>query len=288
MYDRFIQGKLLSGLSTFAIGGPARYFIEVKEIALMQEVLRFCHTEKLAYFILGKGSNCLFDDKGFNGLVILNKIDFCKELSPGKFYVGAGYSFSLLGTQTAKKGFSGLEFAAGIPASVGGAVCMNAGAQSSETKDTLSEVEYIDAEGVLKCFQREELLSSFSYRTSPFQNRQGAIVSATFCLEASKEARSKQLVLLDYRMGTQPYHEKSAGCVFRNPVRGSAGALIDKCGLKGVSVGGAKVSEMHANFLVNANGATAADMKGLIHLVQSRVKELCGIELEQEIRLING
>ena len=285
MYDLFIQGKLLSEHSTLGIGGPARYFVEVKDIGFMQEVMRFCYSEKLPFFVLGKGSNSLFSDNGFNGLVILNKIDFCKEITPSHFYVGAGYSFSLLGTQTAKKGFSGLEFAAGIPASVGGALFMNAGAQGAETKDTLIAVEYIDEQGELKRFHKEEL--AFSYRFSSFQKMKGAIVAAYFRLQPSSEARTKQLMLLDYRMSTQPYHEKSAGCIFANPAQSSAGALIDKCGLKGVSVGGAKVSTMHANFLVNAGTATASDMEALIALVRSRVKESCGIELEQEIRIVS-
>lgn len=284
LQSQFQQNRLLSELTTLGIGGPARYFVEVREIPFMQEVLRFCKAEKLNFFILGKGSNCLFSDTGFNGVVIHNKIDFCNEVAPAEFHVGAGFSFSLLGMQTAKKGFSGLEFAAGIPASVGGAVFMNAGAQGSETGACLKSVDFVDASGTLCTYLKSEL--AFSYRTSSLQKMQGAIVGATFTLTPSENARVTQRTLLDYRIQTQPYHEKSAGCVFRNPPGSSAGALIDRSGLKGASIGGAKVSEMHANFLVNNTTATCRDMVALIELVRERVKESSGVELEHELRII--
>jgi len=285
MYGRFVRGKALRELSTIEIGGPARYFVDVKDIASMQEILRFCYRESMPYLVVGKGSNCLFADSGFEGLVIRNKIEFCHEVAPFRMYVGAGFSFSLLGTQTAKRGASGLEFAAGIPGSVGGAVYMNAAAQGYETQNALESVDYITEEGELVHFPREEL--SFSYRTSSFQNMMGAIVAATFALVPSEEASHLQKELLDYRLKTQPYSEKSAGCVFRNPRGASAGALIDACGLKGTRIGGAEVSLMHANFLVNIGGATSQDMLDLIDLVQKRVAEKTGYQLEQEVCVID-
>ncbi len=284
MYSNFTKSKLLSEHSTFGIGGAARYFIEVKEISELQKVLHFCFSEKLPFFVLGKGSNCLFSDDGFDGLVILNKIDFCHEIENHGIYVGAGFSFSLLGMQTARRGLSGLEFAAGIPATVGGAIFMNAGAQGSDTQSVLSEVEFVDEKGELHLLKKEEL--EFSYRFSAFQKMKGAIASARFCLSPQEGARKKQLELLDYRIRTQPYHEKTAGCVFRNPVGASAGLLIDNSGLKGVHCGLAKVSEMHANFLVNTGTCTSKDMLELIQLVQKKVKEQHGYDLEPEIRVI--
>lgn len=284
-YSTFQQNKRLSELTTLAIGGPARFFVEVKDVVSMQEILRFCAREKLSFFVLGKGSNCLFTDAGFDGVVIQNKIDFFEELSNGRVHVGAGFSFSLLGIQTAKKGLSGLEFAAGIPASVGGAVFMNAGAQGSETKNALESVDFVDESGNLRTFLKEEL--HFSYRHSSFQSMRGAIVGATFCLTATDTAKSKQRTLLDYRIKTQPYHEKSAGCVFRNPEGHSAGALIEQCGLKGFSVNGAAVSTMHANFLINRDSAASSDMKALIELVREKVKEKTGIDLEPELRIVS-
>lgn len=274
----------LKELTTFGIGGPADYFIEVHDIPTMQEVLLFCKERQLPYFILGKGSNLLFDDKGFAGVVIANRIQFLNKTSENTWHVGAGYSFSLLGSQTARQGWSGLEFASGIPASVGGAVYMNAGANGNETCQTLISVDFVTPDGQLLCLPKEKL--TFSYRTSPFQKQNGAIVGATFCLKKSLEARQKQLDIIQYRKKTQPYDAKSAGCVFRNPSCGHAGALIDQSGLKGKRMGGAEVSNLHANFLINAEGASSVDMLNLIEHVRQEVKACTGFDLEHEVRCI--
>ncbi len=276
----FIQkNRFLSEFSTFGIGGPIRAFVEVATSEEMEEAMRV----DLPKLVVGKGSNCLFDDQGFDGLVILNKIDFC-HWSEHEVTVGSGYNFSLLGVQTARKGLSGLEFASGIPASVGGAIFMNAGANGKETCDSLKSVLYFN--GALREYQREELV--FGYRTSPFQQMQGAILSATFSLQPLSEARKLQLQIVDYRMKTQPLKEKSIGCIFRNPPNLSAGALIDRCGLKGTRIGGAKISEIHANFIVNSFAASSRDVKELIRLVQEKVFEQTGIHLEPEVRMIDA
>lgn len=274
----------LSQYCTFGIGGPARFFVEIYSINEMQETLRHCAQKQIPFFILGKGSNCVFDDRGFQGLVILNKIDFIHYLEDGLVHVGGGYSFSLLGTQTARKGFSGLEFASGIPGTVGGAIFMNAGANGGETFDNLISVEYVTENGDKIELKKEQL--QFSYRFSCFQNMRGAIVGAQFALKPAAEAREKQLEIISYRKKTQPYSDMSAGCVFRNPVGGHAGAIIDKCGLKGFRIGDAQVSEKHANFVVNIEKATAQEVKDLINFIQKSVKEKMGIELEVEVRFI--
>ncbi len=280
----FDLDKPLSQLSTFGIGGPARFFTEVNQVEQLQALLHHCQDEQLPFLVIGKGSNCLFDDRGFDGLVILNKIAFCNWNFP-IVHVGAGYSFSLLGTQTARKGFAGLEFASGIPGSVGGAVYMNAGANGAETCDTLMEVEFINQQGQLETLTRDQI--DFSYRFSSFQTRKGAIASAKFRLQMCEEARKKQLGIIDYRTKTQPYSDKSAGCVFRNPKPHSAGALIEQCGLKGKHIGGAEVSILHGNFIVNKGGASARDIFELAELVKTTVKEKMGIDLELEIRCIS-
>ncbi len=280
---QFEKGKLLSTLSTLGIGGPAKYFIEVASVEKMQEVLRFCYLEKIPYIVIGKGSNSLFDDRGFGGLVILNKITFC-TFGECIVHVGAGYSFSLLGAQTARKGWSGLEFASGIPATVGGAVYMNAGANGKETVESLKSIDYITEEGDLVCLPKEDL--EFSYRFSSFQKMKGAIVGATFELSPSLEAREQQIKIIEYRSKTQPLKDKSAGCIFRNPSPYSAGHLIEKSGLKGHSVGGAQVSDKHANFIINKGHATAQDVFALAIKIKKTVKEKTGIDLEMEIRLI--
>lgn len=281
---QFHSRRSFKEFSTFGIGGPIHTFVEVSSVEEMQQALLFAKDKGMPFLVLGKGSNCLFPDRGFEGLVILNKIDFC-EWQPAQVYVGAGYSFALLGVQSARKGFSGLEFASGIPATVGGAVFMNAGANGQETAQALASVSYLQTDGTINTFARAEL--NYSYRSSPFQTLNGVILAATFRLEPSLEARKRQLEIVDYRLKTQPYKDKSAGCIFRNPGQGkSAGALIEQCGLKGTQVGGAKVSEMHANFIVNVGDAKAAEVIELIGLIQKKVFEQTGIHLEPEVRVL--
>lgn len=278
------KNKLLSELSTFGIGGPAREFVEVRQIHEMQSALKHCKDHQLPFLIIGKGSNCLFDDRGFNGCVILNKIDFHENPSPGVYHVGAGYSFSLLGVQTARNGWSGLEFASGIPASIGGAVFMNAGANGKETCESLTSVDFVTPNSELLTLPKSDL--HFAYRTSSFQTMKGAIVGATFTLQPSTEARQKQIEIVKYRQKTQPYSDKSAGCIFRNPANGFAGQLIEQTGLKGHKVGGAEVSSMHANFIVNKAQARAQDVLELIAAIQLQVSTNTGIHLESEVRYV--
>ena len=278
------DNKSLSSVCTLGIGGCAELYTVAHTIEEMRQALLFCQQHHFPYFILGKGSNTLFDNRGFKGVVIHNKIDLMEEVQPGVFHVGAGYSFSLLGTQTARKGWSGLEFASGIPGTVGGAIFMNAGANGNETCQTLVSVDFLDSDGKLLILQKDEL--HFGYRISSFQKKTGAIVGGTFELSPSEEARVKQRTFIDYRTKTQPYSDRSAGCMFRNPKEKSAGALIDSCGLKGLQVGGAKVSEQHANFIINTGNSSSQDVLKLIRLIQMKVKDATGIELECEVRYI--
>ncbi len=280
---RFEVEKLLSEYSTFGIGGPARFLVEVQKIEEMQALLRYCHQNQLPFLVIGKGSNCLFDDRGFDGLIIVNKISFCQFDWP-LISVGAGYSFSLLGVQTARQGWAGLEFASGIPGSVGGAIFMNAGASGAETAETLIEVTFVNERGELEIYRKDQI--EFSYRFSSFHQKKGAIVSAKFLLTPCLEARKKQLSIVDYRTRTQPYGSQSAGCVFRNPPSHSAGALIQQAGLKGLCINGAEVSTKHANFIVNKESAKAADILALAQEVKKTVKEKMDIDLEMEIRCI--
>lgn len=283
-FFQFQKDKHLSELSTFGIGGPAKAFIEATTTEQLSALMSYSFKEKIPTIVIGKGSNCLFDDRGFDGLVILNKIAFMHEQN-GEVYVGAGYSFSLLGAQMAKRGLSGLEFASGIPASIGGAIYMNAGASGAEVESVVSEVEYVTEEGSLISIPRSEM--TFSYRTSSFQKMKGAIAAAKFKLHPFAAAREKQLNIIAYRTKTQPYGEKSAGCLFRNPAKEqSAGSLIEQCGLKGTRIGGAEVSLLHANFIINKENATASDVLELAGHVKQVVKDKKGIDLEVEVRFI--
>jgi UDP-N-acetylmuramate dehydrogenase len=277
------EGKFLSEHCTFGIGGPAKYFAEAKTIPEMVQMLTHCHQIHLPFFILGKGSNTLFDDKGYNGLVIFNRIDHFEQ-NEGRFTVGGGYGFARLGGQTARLGWSGLEFASGIPATVGGAIWMNAGANGKETKDALESVTFVTEKGDLMTYKKEEL--QFGYRHSSFQKMRGAIVEAVFALTPSSDAKSSQKEILEYRLKTQPYKDKSAGCAFRNPPGLAAGKLIDECGGKGIQIGDAAVSDKHANFIINTGSAKASDILHLIQEIKETVYNERGIHLEEEIRYI--
>lgn len=278
-----LENESLAKYTTFFIGGAAKYFISVCSINELKDAILFAKEKKLSFFILGKGSNILFDDKGYHGLVIQNRIGHCKI--EGAFIdVGAGFSFSHLGLKTAKKNLSGLEFACGIPASVGGAVFMNAGANTQATWDLLHSVTYLDEHSDLQTQNKEAF--SFGYRYSCFQNTNHVIVSATFLLKEVSQAKEFQKELISYRTNTQPYGEKSAGCIFRNPEGAYAGALIDQCNLKGICIGRARVSETHANFIVTEKGATSRDIHLLIELVKKIVLEKTGFDLKPEVRVV--
>lgn len=274
------EGILLKDYSTFRIGGPARYFTAVRSPKEMQEAFLFAQEHTLPFYVLGKGSNTLFDDRGFNGLVIYNKIDHC-TLDQNRIAVGGGYSFSLLGIKTSKAGLSGLEFASGIPGSVGGAIYMNAGANGAQAATCIDSVTYLHAHGELKRYAQEEL--TFTYRTSSFQKMEGAILEAVFILPQNRGAHLKQKEIVSQRIQTQPYHMASCGCVFKNFPEVSAGKLIDACGLKGLTVGGAAVSPLHANFIVNMGTATCADVLELIRTVRAEVERQQGLTLQTEI-----
>ncbi len=273
----------LAPYTTFGIGGPAQFCIEVSTIDALKEALQFAREKQLPYIFLGKGSNTLFDDRGFEGVVIICKIDHIR-FDGTLVTAGAGASFSLLGAKTARKRLSGLEFASGIPGSVGGAIFMNAGANGCETKDVISSVTFLHSTGTLEVFTKNAL--SFSYRTSPFQSLEGCIVEATFALIPDDTAQHRQKDIVSYRVETQPYKERSAGCIFRNPTGHSAGKLIEECGLKGAQIGGASVSKKHANFILNSKEASASDIEALISHIRRVVKEKTGVELHDEVRRI--
>lgn len=277
------QNQPLSDYSTFGIGGIARLFVEVTTLEELAATLAYANREEIPFHVLGKGSNSLFDDRGFDGLVIYVKISHL-SIEGTRVVVGGGYSFALLGVKTARKGLSGLEFASGIPASVGGAVFMNAGAGGAETADVLKSIRFVDARGKLRILKREEL--SFSYRHSSFHEMPGVIAEATFELVSDEEARKRQLAIVEYRTQTQPYGELSCGCIFRNPKGLAAGALIEQCGLKESHIGEAVVSPLHANFIVNRGRAKATDVLSLAEHVKACVKEQTGVDLEMELRTI--
>ncbi len=277
------ENRTLKDFSTFSIGGPARYLVTVDSAEQMREAFCFAKQKNLPFLVLGKGSNCLFDDLGYEGVVIINKISFLEPVGESQFHVGSGYSFSRLGAKLAREGWSGLEFASGIPGTVGGAVFMNAGANGQETVATLRSIDFMRPDGKHEVITN---LEGFGYRTSPFHEMKGAILGATFELIRCETAKQMQRDLVEYRTATQPYGTPSAGCVFRNTKEVSAGRLIEESLCKGERIGGAEVSQIHANFIVNSGGATARDVLNLAKEVEKRVWKEKGIRLERELRFI--
>lgn len=280
----FEENEALAPYTSFKIGGPARYFAKLHTCEDFKKALLFCSRRHLPYIVLGKGSNTLFDQRGFPGVVLLNKMENIEIREDGYCVVDSGVSFPLLSVRTAKLGWAGLEFAAGIPCSVGGALFMNAGANGMSSSEPLLWVRYIDTSANIITFERDELF--FSYRYSSFQEMKGLILQAAFLLNEDAEARDRQQQMLQKRKATQPCGDCSAGCIFRNPVGLSAGKLIEDCGLKGVRVGGAEISQKHANFIVNVGSASSEDVLQLVAMVKHVVKLEMGVDLQEEVRYV--
>lgn len=280
-----LHNKELKHFSTFHIGGPARFLTTVTSLDELEQALDFARTEHIPVLCVGKGSNMLFHDAGFSGLALINRLSSFHEKGDGCFEVGAGGSFAQFGRRTAKENWSGLEFAAGIPASVGGAVYMNAGAAGQDVQQTLRSVSTITLDGKKKSYAAEDL--SLSYRFSSLQETQEIIYSASFQLTRSSTAYALLQEKLSHRMKTQPYSDKSAGCFFRNPPGESAGRLIERAGLKGCSCGGAAVSLVHANFIINRGEATADHVRQLASEIVERVERMFGIRLVTEVRILD-
>ena len=282
---QIFQNRDLKSYSTFKIGGSAKFLIEIHSIEDAIQAMKFIKEKKLPWMAIGKGSNCLFPDAGFNGVALINQYKKFEQFE-NVFEVGSGFSFSYLGRKTAELGYSGLEFASGIPGSVGGAVYMNAGASGKETSECLKQVTYLDSDGNISIFEKNQL--KFSYRKSCFQNMKGMIMQAVFELHVNPMALKLHHSILEGRIKSQPYSDTSIGCFFKNPSKDiSAGKLIDSCGLKGYKVGGAEVSKKHANFIINQQNASSQDVIKLKELIKQKVFEKTGILLEEEVQILN-
>ena len=275
--------------TTFKIGGNAPLYIEVNKPSQLSQIVKLCKEENVEYFILGNGSNLLVSDKGVDYVVICLKGDFknISLLDNNTLYCGAGASLASLCREAEKNGLSGLEFAWGIPGTVGGAAYMNAGAYGGEMKDVVYSVHHIDKEGNLGTIKSSDL--NFSYRHSIYKENGYIIIGITvkLKLDNKNEIRNKMDDFMDRRKSKQPLEYPSAGSVFKRPEGNYAGTLIEQCGLKGKTIGGAQVSEKHAGFIINIGGATCNDVQQLIEHIQSTVKDKTGYILEREIIFLN-
>jgi UDP-N-acetylmuramate dehydrogenase len=274
--------------TTMKIGGPADLFIEPTSIEGLKKTMQLVQKYRVNWRAIGRGSNLLVSDQGIDGVVIkLGNSLKAMELNETQLTVGAGYSLVALSVLISKKGLSGLEFASGIPGSVGGAVYMNAGAHGSDISKILTGAHILFEDGTLQWLTNDEM--EFSYRTSVLQKkRPGIVVEARFQLT---EGDKEQIVAImqknkDYRKETQPYDSPCAGSIFRNPLPHFAGKLIEESGLKGFQIGGAQISEMHGNFIVNAGDAKSDDVLQLIQYVKKTIMEKYKLQMETEVEII--
>lgn len=279
----------LAPLTSFRVGGPAAWYAAPRTVAELQECLHWAIAHGLPQFFLGAGSNLLISDRGLPGLVIgtrrLRRHQF--DAVTGQVTVAAGEHLPRLAWQAAHQGWRGLEWAVGIPGTVGGAVVMNAGAHGGCVADCLVSAEVLQADGTVQTLSRDAL--HYAYRTSILQQQPQMVVRAVFQLEPETDPAAVVATTqhhLDHRLTTQPYNLPSCGSVFRNPGPQAAGWLIEQAGLKGFQIGGAQVAERHANFIVNRGGATATDILRLIRHVQATIDAQWALRLEPEVKLV--
>jgi len=302
------QDVLLSKYTTFRIGGPAKFFVEVKNEEELTEALKYAKDNNLDFFILGGGSNLLVSDNGFNGIIIKIQ-DTRYKIQKNIMEAGAGTPLALVVNESVNNGLTGMEWAAGIPGTVGGAVRGNAGAFGSSMSDAVESVKVLNIEesGIRNY---ESGKCEFGYRNSIFkQDKNLLILSVTIKLESGNKEESQKKVqeIIAKRVAKQPKGVASAGSFFMNPVvkdeklkkefeedrsikcKGNkipAGWLIDQAGLKGKKIGGAMVSEEHTNFIVNTGDATAEDVIMLVSLIKQQVRDKFGVELESEVQYL--
>lgn len=279
----------LASLTSFRVGGPAEWYVAPQSVDDLRTSFAWAQSEGLPLTLLGAGSNLLVSDRGLPGLVVctrhLRQTRF--DLDTGRATASAGEPLPRLAWQAAERGLRGLEWAVGIPGTVGGAVVMNAGAHGDCTAELLIEAQVLSPDGTLETLTPTDL--GYRYRTSNLQGGDRLVTQATFQLQMGYDPA---LVLadtsnhLERRRASQPYHLPSCGSVFRNPPSHAAGWLIEQSGLKGYQIGKAQVAHRHANFILNCGGATASDIFRLIRHVQQQVEQQWALCLEPEVKIL--
>lgn len=281
----------LAPLTSFRVGGPAEWFIAPQSFEELEASFSWANEQGLPITLLGAGSNLLISDQGLSGLVIgtrnLRQTEFNPET--GELTVGAGESLPRLAWMAAKQGCQGLEWAVGIPGTVGGAVVMNAGAHQDCTANILVKAQILLPNGQTQIWTPADM--GFRYRTSRLQGTQNLVTQATFQLQPGVDPAAVMATTMSHfhhRRNTQPYHLPSCGSVFRNPGPKTAGWLIEQAGLKGYQIGMAQVAQLHANFILNCGGARASDIFQLIHHVQQQVQDKWSFLLEPEVKILGN
>lgn len=280
-----LENEPMSRHCSFRIGGAAAAFCRVSDEAQLAALLALLRCEGVPYAVIGRGSNLLVSDGGFPGAVVqLADAPASLRREGDCVSAWAGVTLARLAVFAREQGLAGLEFAHGIPGSLGGGILMNAGAYGGEMKDVVVSVRYLDAAGAV----RETAEPGFAYRHSRFSDSGEIVLGTALRLrpDAPDAIAARMAELWEKRSASQPLSLPSAGSTFKRPATGYAAAMIDGAGCKGLAVGGAQVSEKHAGFVVNRGGATAADVKALMAQVQRRVLEKYGVELQPEVRFL--
>lgn len=281
-YGEFLENVDLKKYNTYGIGGRAKYLIKPDTIKHLQDLLKYLNTKRMPWYILGGGSNVIIPDEDFAGVIIkldkLNKIDFNKDI----IKVEAGISLGNFVNDLLNEGYTNFSNLMGIPGSLGGAILGNAGAYNTSIFDDLITVSVMDSSGVIKEYAKEDI--QYDYRYTEFKGKNNIIVAAKFKGIKGDVALAREKISenLQKRKNTQPLEYKNAGSVFKNPVKYSAGYLIEHAGLKGLTVGGAKVSEKHANFIINFDNAKSRDIIDLIAVIKRAVEKNFDISLDLE------
>jgi len=278
----------LSNFTTWRIGGPAEWIAEPKNDEEIKYLINWINKKKITCNIIGAGSNLLINDKGIKGLSLCMRQlkGIYIDKSTGIIEVRSGEMLPTLARKAAANGLHGLEWAVGIPGTIGGAVVMNAGAQGNCISQYVESITALSLNGEYKLMKATDL--DFGYRYSLLQEEQLIVSSARLKLEAGhRESKIRQITNenFNHRLRSQPYKEQTCGSVFKNPEPLKAAKLIEELGLKGFRFGGAEISKIHSNFIINANKASSADVQGLIKYIQKKVLDAYGILLETEVKL---
>lgn len=283
-----LEQEMMSKHTTFCVGGPAAFYLVPETMEEVPEALRFAGEKKLPFYLVGRGSNILVGDGGYDGVIIeigkgLEKIEFRPD---GTVEAQAGISLARMASRLADKGLTGFEFASGIPGTLGGAITMNAGAYGGEIKDCIKSATVLTESGDMLVLDKEKL--ELGYRSSIVQKERYIVLSAVFSFEKGEpeQIKAQMKELNRKRREKQPLEYPSAGSTFKRPEGYFAGKLIEDAGLRGYRVGDAQVSEKHCGFVVNRGHATAAQIRQLMQDVQDTVQEKFQVDLEPEVRMI--
>lgn len=285
--DQVLIDEPMARHTTFRVGGPADYLVSPVKPEQVEDVVRLCKAEDVPYMVIGNGSNLLVSDQGYRG-VLIRFLDNYQEVTVHDTIIQAqaGALLSAVAKRAARCNLTGMEFAAGIPGTIGGAMMMNAGAYGGEMKDIVSQVSVMDADGNIKQYSCADMC--FGYRDSVVAHEDLTVLEVTLKLEAgdADQIKAEMDRLSEQRTSKQPLEFPSAGSTFKRPEGYYAGALIEEAGLRGYQLGGARVSEKHCGFVINADHASASDVKQLIDYIQKTVYENSGVMMTPEVRFV--